>query len=133
MLMNGDDQEHPLDIEADDSVEGPDFLTLFCEKFHCRISHFEKLVFMECVHPEGRDAARLMRLVYPGFFRSDFVLIEEVKYTMSYSEFQRRVDYHAAQTSHEGGLRFLLKVRLSKTRLLKLAQSLFATPAAPAK
>jgi len=133
MLMNGDNQEHPLDIEAGDPAEGADFLTLFCEKFHCRSGNFEKLVFRECVHPDGRDAARLMRLVYPGFFRSDFILLEDVKYATSFSEFQRRVDYHAAQTSHEGGLRFLLKVRLSKTRLLKLAQSVFASPDAPAK
>jgi hypothetical protein len=109
----------------DDSSAESDFLNLFCGKFGCATSKFEKLVFLECVYPEGRDVARLLRLVYPGFFRSDFALIEKVSRATSLSDFKKLVDFHAAQTSQEGGLRVLLKVRISKQKLLKLAETIF--------
>jgi hypothetical protein len=113
----------------DDLPPENDFLNLFCGKFGCQTAKFEKLVFLECVYPEGRDVARLLRTVYPGFFRSDFVLIERVSHATNLSEFKTLVDFHAAQTSQEGGLRVLLNVRVSKQRLLKLAQKIFSTPA----
>jgi len=112
--------------------EGLDFINLFCQKFGCPEAKFEKLLFQECLYPEGKDLARLLRVFRPGLFAADFELIEGVKHTTSFLELKKQVDFYAAQTSHEGGLRVLFKMRLSKSRLLNLAKSLFAaTPAGP--
>ena len=113
--------------EADHGSMGDDFLNLFCEKFGCLQRKFEKRFLLECVHPESRDIARVINLMYPRFFQSDYALIEDIKHTTSFSEFKKLVDYHGAQNNQPGLVRTFLKARLSKSRLLNLARTLFGT------
>ena len=114
-----------IELDNGDDVATNDFLNRYCVKFTCAKRRFEKRVFLNCVYPEGLGIARFISLLNPGFFRSDFELIEEIKYATSYSEVKKLVDFHGTQNAPAGVLRMLLKVRLSKQRLLALAQSVF--------
>ena len=126
--MNGDTQKTSLKNEAADGDQpaGTELLALFCEKFRCPERKFEKRLFLECLHPKGAGIARMIRLVNPGYFRSDFELIEQLKHATSFDQVKRLVNFHGTQNTSGGLLRLMIKARLSKQRLLSLAQNLFA-------
>jgi hypothetical protein len=105
-----------------------DFQKLCCAKFGCPPRHYARRVFRECVFPEGRFLARLLRLIAPGFFQADFELIDQIKHAANYAEVKQQVDFHGLKHAPSGFLRLILRVRLSKSRLQNLAQSLFDEP-----
>jgi hypothetical protein len=131
--MNGDSQLGGTDagVTHGDPSTGLDFVSLFCRKFGCDRRKFEKRMFLECVHPEGLALARCLRWIKPGFFATDLELIEQIQHATSFVQVCRLVDYHDAQHLPEGLLRLVFKVRVSKTRLLALAETVFATVPKP--
>ncbi len=127
--MNGDTQKTGLKNEAaeGDQPAGVELLELFCEKFNCHYRKFEKRLFFECLHPQGAGVARVICLFNPGYFRSDFSLIEQLKHTTSFEQVKKLVDFHGVQNTPGGVLRLMFNARLSKQRVLTLAQNLFST------
>ena len=127
--MNGDSQKTGLKNEAADGNQSTatELVGLFCEKFRCQERKFEKRLLLECLHPQGAGLARVICLVNPGYFRSDFGLIEQLKHATSFDQVKRLVDFYGTQDTSGGFLRLMFKVRLSKQRLLTLAQNLFST------
>jgi hypothetical protein len=126
--MNGETQLDGTNGGAigGDSFPEVDFLALFCKKFGCDARKFEKRIFLECVHPEGLLFARCLRRFNPGFFETDLELIEQIKHATSLTQVGRLLDFHDAQHAPDGLLRLIFKVRVSKQRLLRLAETLFA-------
>jgi len=124
--MNGVTQTDRMKTENAAQVVENDFLSLFCEKFSCSPRKYEKRVFVECVHPQGMLMARVIRRFNPRLFKTDFDLIEKIKHAASFDEVKRVVNFHGAQNAPDGLIRLLLKVRVSKQRLLELAQTLFS-------
>ena len=53
-------------------------------------------------------------------------MIERVKNATSFTQIERLVDYEEAKYTPEGLVRLVLKARVSKKRLLALAQTLFS-------
>jgi len=125
--MNGPTQPNGTVVPAPNGEHptGTDFLTLFCEKFGCDRRKFKKCVFVECVHPEGQALARCLHLFRPRLFERDLDLIERVKNATSFDQIQRLVDYYEAKYTPEGLVRLVFKARVSKKRLLALAETLF--------
>ena len=128
--MNSVAQTHgpKCDQTAHAKADGPDFFSRFCEKFDCNSRAFKKRVFVECIPPRGVLMARVIRLLNPGLFKADFDLIEKIKHAASFDELKRAVDFHGAQNAPKGVIRLVLKVRVSKHRLLDLAKRLFRPP-----
>ena len=103
-----------------------EFCSLFCARFHCSPQKLERRVFFECVYPHALTFAWFIGLFHPGVFKSDFALIEQIKHATSLDEVRRAVRFHGAQ-DHPGGLiRLVFKTRISRQRLLHLANELFA-------
>jgi hypothetical protein len=126
--MNGHPQPNGTAMPGPggETTNATDFLTLFCEKFGCDPRKFKKCVFVECVHPEGQALARCLHLFRPRLFERDLDLIERVKNATSFTQIERLVDYEEAKYTPEGLVRLVLKARVSKKRLLALAQTLFS-------
>jgi hypothetical protein len=103
-----------------------EFCSLFCAQFHCPPQKFEKQVFVECVYPHAGKLARFIGLIRPGVFKADFALIEQIKHATSLEEVRRVVRFHGAQDAPGGLIRLVLKVRVSRQRLLHLAKELFS-------
>jgi len=103
-----------------------EFCSLFCERFHCPPQKLEKRVFFECVHPHALKLAWFIGLVYPGAFKSDFALIEQIKHATSLEEVRRLVRFHGAQDPPGGLIRLVFKTRISRQRLLHVATELFS-------
>jgi len=105
---------------------GADFRRLFCEKYACPSHKYARRVFWECACPEGRWVIRLLRVLRPGLFQTDFDLIDQIKGATSFTQLQRMVDYHDVKHAPAGLLRVILRARLSHQRLMRLAENLFA-------
>ena len=106
------------------------FSTLYCAHFKCAPKRFEKHLFWHCLHPRARLAALVIRLFNRGFFHDDDDLITEIKNASSFEEVNHQINSHCLPPIPGGWLRNTGKVRLSKTKIKKLARELFK-PASP--
>jgi hypothetical protein len=102
------------------------FKNSFCMKYVVRPERFEREVFRRCLHERSQTLAKLILAVYPGFFRRDLMLIQEVARATSLEEVKESLHrYHKDNQAQRGFLRHRLKVRLSGERVLRLGAELF--------
>lgn len=97
----------------------------FCMKYVIPPERFDRAVFWRCVHERGSGIARVILFLYPGYFRRELQLIQQIGRYTEMSEVQGALQRYHKETQSDGGfIRRKLKVRLSGERLLRLAAEL---------
>jgi hypothetical protein len=64
----------------------PTLRTIFCEIHRCRPEEFVNKVFWLSVHRRVLPFVALIKLLWPGFFRSDYELIEDAGHATRVNE-----------------------------------------------
>jgi hypothetical protein len=110
-----------------ESPPSRDLKTLFCGRFRCSPSDFDRRALRKCLYFHARILAPLLRMLSPNCFERDLVFI----------------DYFGKATNHEevlaevGALKYLdhteprfarraLRLRISSRKAGRLAKKLFA-------
>jgi len=101
--------------------EPESFLTRYCQKYHCPPEDFAVTVLWHCMHRLQKPLARLIWLYNADFFHSDLDLINQVKDATNYAKVREIVKFFSKEPSANKFTRRTLKVRISRSKLLKLA------------
>ena len=59
-----------------ESASTRDLKALFCERFRCPPSEYEKRALRKCLYLHARKMAALLRLLNPGCFEGDLVFVD---------------------------------------------------------
>lgn len=99
----------------------------YCMKYVIPPERFDRALFWRCVHSNGSVIARVILFIYPGFFRRELRLIQEIgRYTEMGEVHAALQRYHKENQNGGGFLRQKLKVRLSGKSLIKVAAELLS-------
>jgi hypothetical protein len=101
------------------------FYELFCLHNRCQPADFSEAVLRRCFCRGRYFPARLLALIHSGYFTTDFALIEAVKPLASANAVKAELIAFQDMHPDEGLLRGLLKLRISRKRLLNEAEWLF--------
>jgi hypothetical protein len=107
------------------------FRERFCEKFTCDPTSFEKRALLESLDPLPRLFARLIAALNPSALDTDRKIIRRVSHLDTVPDVLRAVqDLEKEYLAQEdfGPLRRLLKVKLSRKRLLKVTARIWDRP-----
>ena len=102
------------------------FQDLFCERFRCPPSDFERRVFAKTLYWHAKPLALLLKVFFPNFFTEDLKFLRHLGQSMDLTD--SRVDvqnYHDANRGHPGLLRTELRIRVSGGKAYRLACELF--------
>ena len=100
--------------------------SLYCDKFKCPPTDFEKKVLWRCMHPLAVPLASGMWLVHRRHFQTDLTLIEGVKQATTYREVKDQISFACTPHRPLNYLRIIFNIRMSKRRLQRLARELFS-------
>jgi hypothetical protein len=110
-------------------VTRPQFRSLFCEKFNCPPSEFERRAFKKCLYWHARWLGPVIRLFEPEFFRTDLQFIRSLGDSTGLREaLEDRGSFHHSNTSNRSFLRTICKIRVSGPKTTRLAETLFSEP-----
>jgi hypothetical protein len=101
------------------------FVGKYCRRHQCKAEDFEKNLLRRCMYRVSSPLAALLWLFNPEFFRDDLDLIGEVKDTTTFAQVRDIVGFYRSEPGRKSFLRRWLRVRMSKTKLLTVASSLF--------
>ena len=107
------------------------FAERFCEKFTCDPNTFESRALLESIDPVPRLFARLICTLNPSALDTDRKILRRVSQMESVPDVLRAVqdlDKEYVASEDFGPLRRLLKVRLSRERLLKVTARIWDRP-----
>jgi hypothetical protein len=107
------------------------FRERFCEKFTCDTKAFEHRAVLELLDPVPRLFARLIAAFNPSALETDRNIIRRVSRMDTVPDVLRAVqeiDKEYVAREDFGPLRRLLKVRLSRARLLKVTAQIWDRP-----
>ena len=107
------------------------FRERFCEKFTCDPNSFEHRAILESLDPVPRLFARLIAAFNPSALDTDRTIIRRVSRMDTVPDVLRAVqeiDKEYVAREDFGPLRRLLKVRLSRDRLLKVTAQIWDRP-----
>ena len=113
------------EVAASDS-----FSSKYCQRFQCPAEDYERDVLWRCMVPLRKPLARLVLLTNQGYFDSDIELITELKHATSFSQVREIINCFSAPPVVESFARRRLKIRMSKAKLLSVANALFHQSAA---
>ena len=112
-MIKPDEETH---ISKDES-----FLAKYCQNHHCATEDFAVRVMWQCMHRFRKPLARLIWYFDPEFFLSDLELIQQLRDATTYAKVRETVRFISKQPSPSNIWRRGLKVRVSRSKLLKLA------------
>ena len=98
------------------------FRERYCEAFHCPQRHFGKRVLWECLHPEGRKLAVVIRPAIPVLLAEDLELIEQVGELSDLATVTSEINDFSSHNPPKGLIRRKMNVRVSGRLLLRLAR-----------
>jgi hypothetical protein len=107
------------------------FRERFCEKFTCDPTSFEHRALLESLDPVPRLFARLIATLNPAALDTDRKIIRRVSHMDTVPDVLRAVqDLEKEYVAREdfGPLRRLLKVKVSRKRLLKVTARIWDRP-----
>jgi hypothetical protein len=107
------------------------FRERFCEKFTCDPTSFEHRALLESLDPVPRLFARLIAALNPAALDTDRKIIRRVSHMDTVPDVLRAVqDLEKEYVAQEdfGPLRSLLKVKVSRKRLLKVTARIWDRP-----
>jgi len=83
---------------------------------------FEDDVFWRSLYPHAMIFARIMRLIWPGYFQRDMELIRRLGALTSANEVRFEIDNYRYQHPEYGLFRHGFRLRVSGKRLIHLAR-----------
>jgi hypothetical protein len=101
------------------------FQEKYRKKHPCPPEKFEQQVLWQCMHTPSRPLAWLIWLIHQEYFQPDLDLIGELKNTNRFSQVRDIIGFHSVPPPKANFLRQWFKIRMSKSKLLKLAKSVF--------
>ena len=112
--------------ETDARQAPQDFMSLFCEEFHCPPSEFEERAFRTCLYWRARVLAPLIRIIGPRYFDRDFALIRYLAKTPGWRDAMNELSAYMEANDTKGGFaRKILRIRISARKVGQLAGRLF--------
>ena len=110
-----------------------DLRSLFCERFACPPSEFEKRAFRKCLYPHARIIAPLLHWLKPGCFERDLLFAHYFGNAKDWQEATAEVvALHYKDHIQPRFARKALRLRISGRKASKLAVKLFP-PCEPLK
>jgi len=108
-----------------DSPSTRDLRSLFCERFRCPPSKYEKRALRKCLYLHARIIAPLLRWLNPGCFERDLVFIDYFGKAKNWQEVRAEVAaLHYQDLTKPRFARNTLRLRLSGRKANKLAAKL---------
>lgn len=98
------------------------FQTVFCEERGCATADFTRKVFWRCLPRRARLCAACLGGSGARFFLPERVLLARVGATTSLRQLEEELDEFLHHPDNRGFLRMTLRIRISTTRLRRLAQ-----------
>ncbi len=108
-------------VEAQIDPDPDSFLMKYCQRQHCAPEDFAVRVLWHCMHRAQMPLARLIWLFNADFFLSDLDLINQVKDATTSAKVREIVKFFSKEPSYTNFWRRTLKIRISRSKLLKLA------------
>jgi hypothetical protein len=109
-----------------ESTANRDLKALFCERFRCPPSEYEKRALRKCLYLHARIVAPLLRLLNPGCFERDLVFIDYFGKAKNREEVITEVAASRYQDATKPRFtRNTLRLRVSGRKATKLADKLF--------
>lgn len=111
-----------------DSPTRGDLKSLFCERFNCPPSEYEKRALRKCLYLHARMIAPLLRWLNPGCFERDLVFIAYFGRAKNWQEVTAEVAaLHYQDRTKPRFARNALRLRISGRKAGKLAAKFFQT------
>jgi hypothetical protein len=103
-----------------------DLRSVFCERFKCPPSEFEKRAFRKCLYFPAKLTAPLLRWLDPDWFERDLVLIRHLGDAKNWQQVMAELDaFHYREHLQPRYARNVLHLRVSARKANKLAFGLF--------
>ena len=103
-------------------------LRSFAEKcsrrFQCSEQDLAEAVLLKCLPVMRKPLARLILVREPEYFQSDLYLINEVGNASTIIQVREIIKFHNKQPATQSFMRRCLKIRLSRSKLQALAESI---------
>jgi len=99
------------------------FADKFCERCQCARADFAETVLWRCLPTLRKPLVRLIWWSKRDLFEGDLYLINEVGTATTVDEVRRIITFYEKQPAIRSFIRRRLKARLSRGKLLALAQS----------
>ena len=110
------------------STANRDLKSLFCERFLCPPSEYEKRALRKCLYLHAKIIAPLLQLINPGCFERDLVFIDCIGRAKNRREVANQVEAARYQdTTKPRFARKTLRFRISGRKANRLAAKLFGT------
>lgn len=101
-------------------------MSLFCEEHHCPPAEFEERAFRACLYWRARILAPLIRLIWPGYFDTDFELIRYLAETPGRRDAMNELAAYMEVNDTRGSFaRRVLRIRISSRTTSRLIERLF--------
>jgi len=97
------------------------FIVKYCQRHHCLPEDFAVKVLWHCMRLLQGPLARVIWIFNTDFFQSDLELIHQVKDATTYAKVREIVRFSSKEPSTNSFMRRVLKVRISRAKLLALA------------
>jgi len=100
--------------------------SLFCQRFRCPPSEYEKRAFWKCLYWQGKLLAPVLRRLHPDLFAEDLKFIRYLGESTGLREVGvDLLSFRDANVGKPSFWRTTLKIRVSGRKAGKLARSLF--------
>ena len=112
--------------ESDARPAPGNFRSLFCEEHRCLPAEFEERAFRACLYWRARILAPLIRLIWPGYFDTDFELIRYLAETPGRRDAMNEMAAYMEVNDTRGSFaRRVLRIRISSRKTSQLIERLF--------
>jgi hypothetical protein len=109
-----------------ESTSTRDLRSVFCERYKCRPSEFEKRAFRKCLYFPAKMMAPLLLLFDQDWFERDLVFIRHLGNAKDWQQVMAELDaYHFREHLHPGYARTKLRLRVSARKANRMAFDLF--------
>jgi len=107
-------------------MAGQQFQVLFCQKFKCALSDYEKRVFRQLLFRRAKLLAPVICKLRRELFAADFKFIRALGEASDLREAKAAAgDFQSMNIARKSFLRMTLKLRVSGAKATTLAQQLF--------
>jgi len=122
-MMADNDWNRRMNIRSEDAADPRmvSFIVKYCQRHRCLPEDFAVKVLWQCMRPFQSPLARVIWVFNADFFHSDLELIRQVKDATTYAKVREIVRFSSKEPSTNSFMRRVLKVRISRAKLLALA------------
>ena len=99
------------------------FAEFYCARHGLRSEDYAPAVFRHALYPHARPFAAIVRYYFPDYFAADLDLVQAVGRLRKARDFSGEADAFAHHPANCGGLRRMLRLRVSARRLRALVRA----------